>query len=73
MYHHAGMGASLYFTLSLMEPILTRLNMKVLESDEKDTLVVQEFKDAALKDLKDRSKITTLQSLMAQTTFLDPR
>ena len=68
-----GIVASLYSILSLMEPILTRLEMKVLESDEKDTLVVQEFKDAALEDLKDRYKITTLQSLLAQAMFLNPR
>ena len=68
-----GLGASLYSILSLMEPILTRLKMKVLESDEKDTPVVQEFKDVALKDLKDRYKMTMLQSLMAQAMFLDPR
>ena len=66
------MGASLYSTLSLIEPILTRLKKKVLESDEKATQVVQEFKDAALKDRKDWYKIKTLQSLMAQATFLDP-
>ena len=35
--------------------------------------MVQEFKDATLKDLKDRYKIMTLQSLMAQAMFLDLR
>ena len=68
-----GMCASLYSTLSLMESILMRLKMKVLEPDEKDTPVVQQFKDAALKDLKDQYKILTLQSLMAQAAYLDPR
>ena len=67
-----GMGGENYTSISIFEPILSKLKSKTLVAKDTDTPVVHELKTDALKNLKKLYKKPEMKSLMVQATLLDP-
>ena len=68
-----GMGGKNYTSISIVEPILTKLKSNTLVAKDTDTPVVHELKTDALKNLKKRYKKPEMKSVTVQATLLDPR